>query len=374
MRPKGIMRRWASLGAWLLAIVLVLAMCASAQATSGEATSLATPPLEPVHYQVDAYYPPYTFENDRFLYGFDPYLTNIIFTSDKYKLIYSTDTWDNVYRRLVNGEIDLAGIIAVTEERKKEVLFTDPLFNSYVGLYTERDHAPITLDDLPALRVGVGKGYYTESILRNTLNMTSYHAYADIGEALNDLLDGKIDVIFENQQYMDNILIQRSLKGSIVAQVTNLYPRPHAYAVSKQKPALVAYMNERIRKLKQSGFFEEIYLKYFYAHSDGYVSEQNQRTLILRYRRHSGGDGSFHADAAHYPQTAPEPEREHCQNRSGQRGAGTRQCGVDRSIRRNPRHRLYERRNRAAQQKRLPRGCARHDRFRPIREVWHSVP
>ncbi len=280
MRPKGHTRQKIPLLAGLL--VLWMAACALTQAAApGEATSLATPPPELVRYQVDAYYPPYTFENDRFLYGFDPYLTNIIFTSDKYKLSYSTDTWDNVYRRLVNGEIDLAGIIAVTEERQKEVLFTDPLFNSYVGLYTEKNHAAVTLDDLPTLRVGVGKGYYTESILRYTLGIADYHAYADIGAALDDLQTGQIDVIFENQQYMDNILIQRSLKGSIVAQVTNLYPRPHAYAISKQRPALVAYMNERIRKLKQSGFFEEIYLKYFYAHSDGYVAEQNQRTAYF---------------------------------------------------------------------------------------------
>jgi diguanylate cyclase (GGDEF)-like protein len=44
---------------------------------------------------------------------------------------------------------------------------------------------------------------------------------------------------------------------------------------------LVTYINERIRKLKQSGFFEEIYIKYFYTHSDGYVSEQNRRTLFF---------------------------------------------------------------------------------------------
>jgi ABC-type amino acid transport substrate-binding protein len=215
----------------ILALCLLLMGLGQAVA-SNEATSLATPTLEPVRYQVDAYYPPFTFENDKFLFGFDPYLTNIIFTSDKYRLVYSTDAWENVYRRLVAGEIDLAGIIAVTDERRQQVLFSEPLFNSYAALYTMRDFRSVEFDDIQSLRIGVGRGYYTESILRNTLNITDYVAYADISEALDDLRAGRIDMIFENQQYMDNILIHRAIKGSVVAQVTNLFPRPHAYAVS----------------------------------------------------------------------------------------------------------------------------------------------
>lgn len=280
MRQHGCARLYTVVSIWLLTLALALGAVGQA-ANAGEATSIATPQLETVRYQVDAYYPPYTFENDRFLYGFDPYLTNIIFTSGRYKLVYSTDTWDNVYRRISSGQIDLAGIIAVTEQRSHEVLFSEPLFNSYISIYAVKDHRAITLDDLSTLRIGVGKGYYTEGILRDTLGIINYHAYEDIRVALRDLLNGDIDVIFENQQYMDNILIQRQLKGSIVAQITNLYPRAHAYAISKKKPELVVYINERIRKLKQSGFFEEIYVKYFYSHSEGYTAALSQRVMYL---------------------------------------------------------------------------------------------
>ena len=49
-----------------------------------------------IKYQVDSEYPPYSYANDGSLFGFDPYLTNIIFTSSEYLLEYSTDTWDKV--------------------------------------------------------------------------------------------------------------------------------------------------------------------------------------------------------------------------------------------------------------------------------------
>ena len=175
----------------------------------------------------------------------------------------------------------MAGIIAVTEERKQEVLFTEPLFNSYVSVYTLADYKKINIDDIKNLRIGVGKGYYTESLLKNKLMLTNYIAYADIDEAILALKEGEIDAIFENQQYMENILIKNAIKGSIIAQITNLYPRPHAYAVSKNKPELVDYMNSRIRQLKKNGVFEEIYVKYFYTHSDDYNKSNNTRNIII---------------------------------------------------------------------------------------------
>lgn len=234
---------------------------------------------EPVvlNYQVDRDYPPFSYTTDGSLYGFDPYLTNILFNTNAYSLDYSTDAWDKVYPRLVSGEIDLAGIIAVTEERRREVLFTDPLFNSYIAVYTRSDFRNITLKDLVNLRVGVGRGYYSESVLRDELGIDTSVAYDDLNVAIHDLQTGAIDVVFENQQLLDNLLIREGHKGPVIAQMTHLYPRAHAYAISKNRPELVTFMNKRIHELKHSGVFEEIYEKYFYEHSDDYVRTRNWR-------------------------------------------------------------------------------------------------
>ncbi|WP_051296612.1 EAL domain-containing protein [Anaeroarcus burkinensis] len=234
-----------------------------------------------VKYQVDKNYPPYTFQNKEYLYGFDFSLITLVLDSTDYDVDYSSDSWDRVYKRLVKGDIDIGGIIAVTEERKKEVLFTKPLFNSYVSIYTLAHFRKIALEDLADLRVGVGKSYYTESLLRNTLHISPYQTYDDIDDALPDLLDGKIDVIFENQQLMDYTIISKNLKGIVVPQVTNLFPREHAYAVSKSRPELVEYMNHKLDQLKDNGVFEELYLKFFYTHSDGYIKARQEKVLFF---------------------------------------------------------------------------------------------
>ncbi len=271
--------RWTAIPALFLAALYACTLSGGTP-TQPASTSNATIRPERVIYQVDEYYPPYTFKSNEYLYGFDPYLTNFIFQSEKYLLRYSTDTWDRVYARLVSGEIDLAGIIAITDERKNDVLFSKPLFNSHISVYTLKTVNDISLSDLDDLSVGVKKGYYPESILKDELGIQDYYAYDDVLDAVVDLLSGKIDAIFENQQYMDHVLIQNSLKGKIVAQITNLFPRAHAYAISKKRPELVEYMNGRIDALVSSGVFEEIYVKYFYGHSDGYTASENRKALV----------------------------------------------------------------------------------------------
>lgn len=242
-------------------------------------SSIYTEP-EVIIYQVDSNYPPFSFVNEGDLIGFDFYLTNIIFPTHSYILDYSTDTWDNVYNRLVNREIDLAGVIAITEERKKEVLFTKPLFNSYVSVFTLQNFGSLSLDDLSTLRVGVGEGYYTESILKNELKI-DYKAYSNIQDAIDDLQSGRIDVLFENSQLIRNLLIKQNLSGIIISNLSNLYPREHAYAVSKDRPDLVEFMNTRIDELIKNDVFEEIYLSYFYEHSNTYYNSKNDETIAI---------------------------------------------------------------------------------------------
>lgn len=223
-----------------------------------------------VIYQVDENYPPFTYTNGSYLYGFDPDFTNLIFNSADYKVQYSYDSWNNVYRRLVKGDIDIAGIIAITEGRKQEVLFTDPLFNSSISVYSRAGYRDISLEELKTLSIGVGKGYYSESILSSELGITEYTAYEDLSDAIIDLANSKIDVLFENQQLIDNLLVTLKMKGRVISKLENLYPRAHAYAVSKDRPELVEYMNKRIKQLRRGGIFEVIYTKYFYTHSDYY--------------------------------------------------------------------------------------------------------
>lgn len=232
-----------------------------------------------IEYQVDGNYPPFTFNDKSYLYGFDIDFTNLLFNTSDFDVHFSSDDWNAVYARVLSGEIASCGIIAVTEERKKEVLFSKPLFSAYAGIYTRMGYDMITTENLKDYKVGVGKGYYTETVLKNELFIENYTAYTDLNQAFKDLESGKIDVIFENEQLMGYLLIQKGYTGKFELKQGGLFPLPHAYAVSKAYPELVAYMNQRIDTLQKNGIFEIVYQKYFYSHSDTYNNAQQQNLI-----------------------------------------------------------------------------------------------
>lgn len=234
-----------------------------------------------VQYMVDENYPPYTFSEQEYLYGFDPDLVNMIFKLEDYDVSFTTSNWENVYRSVKDGSVDIAGIIAVTEERKKDVLYSDSILTSHVAIYTLAHADEIKAEDLHTLRVAVGKGYYTEELLKSQLGIFNYHPYENMKLAFQDLIDGKIDVIFENQQFIEHLLVQESLRGKIVPQVTNLYPRSHAFAISKSRQDLVDYINLRVKVLKRTGVYEELYRKYFYSPSEWYAQQQRNRLIFI---------------------------------------------------------------------------------------------
>lgn len=234
---------------------------------------------ERIEYQVDGNYPPFTFNDKNYLYGFDIDFTNLLFNTSDYDVHFSSDAWNNVYDRVLNGEIASCGIIAVTEERKKEVLYSKPLFSAYAGIYTRMGYDLVTIENLKDYTIGVGKGYYTETVLKNELLIDNYVAYTDLDQAFKDLESGKIDVIFENEQLMGYLLIQKGYTGKFELKQGGLYPLPHAYAVSKAYPELVTYMNQRIDTLQKNGIFEIVYQKYFYSHSDTYEKTQRQNLI-----------------------------------------------------------------------------------------------
>ncbi len=233
----------------------------------------------PVMYEVDENYPPLTFKQNESLYGFDIDLTNLIFNTSEYTVNTSAAPFSDVYEKVTQGDIDLAGLIALTDGRKNEVLYSDPVFVSYISLYTKADGPQVDLKDLSALKIGVGKSYYTQDLLKNQLNHQEYIVYDRMETALDDLKSGVIDAIFENEHFMEYLLIKKEYKGEIVPRIAKLFPFEFAYAVSKSRPELVKTINSRLKELKVSGVFEELYTKYFYTHSPDYSERQNLLTF-----------------------------------------------------------------------------------------------
>ncbi|WP_310831112.1 EAL domain-containing protein [Paenibacillus pedocola] len=246
----------------LISIVFMLAPPAAAHAERQD-----------IRYQAELDYPPYKYIENGYLTGFDIDLTGMIFEKHNYLIHYNTGDWENTYKLLRNGRIHTTGLMAVTEQRKKDILFSTPVFKSYVSVYSRSAlKEKVTLSTLGKYKVGVGKDQYPETVLQSKAHVSQYIEYATVPDALNALQNGEIDLLFENQGVVDYLIVERGLTGKIIRKMSNLYPVEVAYGVSKSMPGLVPYINARLERLRRSGAFEELYQQYFFAHSDSYTA------------------------------------------------------------------------------------------------------
>ncbi|MEK5183091.1 EAL domain-containing protein [Paenibacillus odorifer] len=236
---------------------------------------------EDIRYQVELEYPPYKYVENGYLTGFDINLSTMIFEKQDYLIHYSTGQWDEVYSRLIQGDIEIAGLMAITESRNQEVLFSDPVIKNYISIYTRRElEDEIDLKTLGSYKIGLGNGQYSATVLNSKVGITNYIEYATTPEALKALEKGEIDLLFENQEVIDYLIAEQKLKGSIIKKMSNLYPRDVAFAISKSAPELVTYVNERLDRLHRSGAFEELYQHYFFVHSDYYKVMMRNRFIV----------------------------------------------------------------------------------------------
>jgi polar amino acid transport system substrate-binding protein len=236
---------------------------------------------EVVLYQSEVGYPPYKFYNNNYLTGFDIELTNMIFGNRQYDVLLSTGSWDKVYERLKSGEIDTCGTLVINESRKRDILYSKPIFKTYNAVYTRKNFSKVKLGEIGQYNIGVGKGQYSEEILKDSLRINNYKAFTTVNEALTALKSGEIDILFENQEVVNYLIIEKGFNGEIVSQIKDLFSRDVAFGFNKNRADLVKYTNKRIQSLKDGGNFEELYERYFFKHSDYYRKEQMNKYIFF---------------------------------------------------------------------------------------------
>lgn len=234
---------------------------------------------ETIRYQSEIDYPPFKYLDNNILTGFDIDFTRLVFLRTDYNLVFSAGNWPETYDRLKNSQIDTAGIIAVADERKNDVLYSKVVLESHIAAYMKRDinlkdYDKLKLEDLKNYKVGTGLEQYSESVLINELGFKPYATFQTVENAIDALNNNEIDILFENQEVVNYLLIKKGLQTVIEPKLANLYPVDAAYGVSRNKPELVSYINKRIDALQKSGVYEELYQRYFLTHSASYYTNQ----------------------------------------------------------------------------------------------------
>ncbi|SDZ09489.1 EAL domain-containing protein [Tindallia californiensis] len=256
---------------WTLIILLMLL---AAQ------TIVASAYIDVVNYYADEAYPPYSYQTAVGMDGFDVELIQRIFQDPNYHLVIRGESWPKVLDYMTEGKADVISALAITEERKGTMLFTDPILQVSQGFFGTDRIKNFSMNRLQEYSIGIGEDY-SDFLLLEELGILEYNSFSDLEEAMHALMAGRIDLVFAEEDAFAHVLIQNRLQGYITTYEGNLFPRTYHYAVNKEKPELVSFINGRLEELKETGVYEATHQKYLQKNSPHFYQEQRKRQISI---------------------------------------------------------------------------------------------
>lgn len=231
-----------------------------------------------VTYGFDTDYPPFSYLANNTPQGYELDLIKLIFEKGDYKLdIKSNYTWDEIYKLVVNNQLDMCCPLVRTPERAKQIFFTDDVYSRYYGVFSNGSAEKMDVDDLGKYRLGAVKGYYSEIIVRDNLKISNYKVFENYLEMITALKENRIDAFVENTEVVKYYISKLNLVGQVILQHDGLFPQVVPFGVAKNRPDLVEFINKRLKEISASGEFEILYIKNFSAHSPEYYNAEKKK-------------------------------------------------------------------------------------------------
>lgn len=172
--------------------------------------------------------------------------------------------WDAKVLELNSNQIDLIwNGFTVTEERKKEVLFSNPyIVNALVAIVRVDDTTITNLEDLDGKNIAVESESSGQKAVEETFSSSvTLNRFTAIGEALLDLKAGNSDVVIADEIYARYL----TSKDTSVRVVPGIAMNAQDYAVGLrlEDKGLQEELNAAIQTVVDNGTASEISLKWF---------------------------------------------------------------------------------------------------------------
>lgn len=162
---------------------------------------------------------------------------------------------------LKNGEIDaIIATMTITEDRKKEVDFSDVYFLAGQSLLVKKDSSINGLKDLQkGMKVLTAKGSTSAKNIRASAPDVEVLEFENYAEAFTALKAGQGDALTT-----DNALLYGMAKQDPNYRVTEetFTEEPYGIAINKGDAEFVKAVNDLLKEMKENGEYDKIYEKW----------------------------------------------------------------------------------------------------------------
>lgn len=173
------------------------------------------------------------------------------------ELVVEQMDFESVIPGVQAGKFD-AGVsgITATEDRKKNMDFSDPYFIASQSIVVTADSAITGKADLEGKKISVQTGTTGEDYCRkNGYEVLSFAANNDAAAALTT---GKVDAwVVDNE-----VAVALAAEQGLVVLEEPMTTEPYAFAFQKGSDTLVAAVNEKLNEMLKDGTVEALFEKY----------------------------------------------------------------------------------------------------------------
>jgi len=218
-----------------------------------------------VRLAVDVPYEPFEYKApDGSLTGFEIELGDAVCEEMGVKCEWVVQAWDGIIPGLLARKYDaIFSSMSITEERKKQVAFSNGYYNTPSAWFAKKGSA-VDLADLDGKRIGVQRGTIQDNHATDNYPGAEMMRYATADELVLDLFGGRLDVVLLDFPVGD-ITILGGDKGSQYAVLGDHIQLGDGagVAVRKRDKDLLKMFNKALDVVKGNGVYDEIRKKYF---------------------------------------------------------------------------------------------------------------
>lgn len=220
---------------------------------------------DPVKMADDQGYPPYIFLNasgqpD----GLEVDLFRLIEQDTGIKFEWTLTEFGKAVAMLKDGQVALIPGMNVTEERRREFIFSRPYLQDKGVLFVPADSYHINrLGDLTGRRVGVQQGEVAEQYLLRSGASFNLYLFPSQQLLLQAVAERKIDAAVCNYYSGFYFLYQLQLEEKVKAIGEPLYSHPFAVAAAANNAELLGRIDATLDNLQASGKIEALQEKWF---------------------------------------------------------------------------------------------------------------
>ena len=211
-------------------------------------------------------YPPFNFfDSQSKLTGFDVDFAEAICDEIDRQCEFKILAWDGILSALLAKRIDvIIGSMAITEEREKAVRFTTPYYESGAQLFVTPQATT------PPKIIGVTLGTSYGEYAKKAFPQSEIKTYKGDIEILQDVGSGRVHAFITDR--LVGLYMAQQMNANVSPRGSPLYLEEMGIPIHPDNGPLHQILNTAVKKIRQSGQYQQLMGKYFGKESQSQTS------------------------------------------------------------------------------------------------------